>query len=200
MIGNLAILKDFNWEYLTRIYGSSHSSIIGFISHEWLRLNTIKKIDAYVLDGAPSPIKGKRTGQVNADLVLLMDGKPKIIVEVETENLAKKAENLLDYFGVMNYENIAGLLVATKIKWDDKEKSYNEKDKGKLKEVEKTVNKTAFNLGVIEIRRKRNKDISQEDVLRRETHYYHWEIDSIVYWDKNNKEVLLYPIVKSHKC
>jgi len=54
------IIKMFKWDIITRMYGNSHSSIIGLLSSEWIK----KSSDHSVLDGAPSPFVGKgRKGQ-----------------------------------------------------------------------------------------------------------------------------------------
>ncbi|MCF6466610.1 MULTISPECIES: hypothetical protein [Eubacteriales] len=60
------IIKEFNWDIITSMYGNSHSSIIGFLSSEWIK----KSSDHSVLDGTPSPFVGKgRKGQKNADIL-----------------------------------------------------------------------------------------------------------------------------------
>lgn len=75
------LLKAFRWNTLQRMYGCAHSSIIGFISTEWINLSSKNSI----LDGAPSPKTGKgRLGQKNADILLCRGDKPIIPVEVET--------------------------------------------------------------------------------------------------------------------
>lgn len=50
------IIKMFDWDIITRMYGSSHSSVIGFLSSEWIK----KSSDHSVLDGAPSPFEQGR--------------------------------------------------------------------------------------------------------------------------------------------
>ncbi|MDI3481510.1 MAG: hypothetical protein PWQ97_1165, partial [Tepidanaerobacteraceae bacterium] len=44
------IIRMFNWGIITRMYGSSHNSVIGFLSSEWIKQSS----DHSVLDGAPS--------------------------------------------------------------------------------------------------------------------------------------------------
>ncbi|MEZ0536615.1 hypothetical protein ACAG39_05100 [Caldicellulosiruptoraceae bacterium PP1] len=69
------IIKIFNWDVITRMYGSSHSSIIGFLSSEWIKNSQ----EHSILDGAPSPFVGKGIkGQKNADILLCKGDKPLI--------------------------------------------------------------------------------------------------------------------------
>ena len=99
------IIKMFNWGIITRMYGNSHSSIIGLLSSEWIKRSS----NHSVLDGAPSPFVGKgRKGQKNADILLCKGDKPFIVVEVETivskylekiDSIAAYMENTKDYDG-----------------------------------------------------------------------------------------------------
>ena len=49
-------IRMFNWDIITRMYGSSHNSVIGFLSSEWIK----KSSDHSVLDGAPNPLLSAR--------------------------------------------------------------------------------------------------------------------------------------------
>lgn len=117
-------ILNFNWKYIASILGSSHSSIIGFISYEWIKQDPSA---FFVLDAAPSPVTGgSRTGQVNSDLVLMQTiaekREPKIIVEVETnqKEWETKQKNLLKYLESDKYKSSKGLLVITKIRGNEK--------------------------------------------------------------------------------
>ncbi len=106
------IIKEFNWDIITSMYGNSHSSIIGFLSSEWIK----KSSDHSVLDGAPSPFVGKgRKGQKNADIPLCKGDKPFIVVEVETlvSKYLDKIDSIASYIGnTEDYDGISfGLLV-----------------------------------------------------------------------------------------
>ena len=91
------MIQEFRWEILQKMYECAHSSIIGFISTEWISLSLKKNS---LLDGAPSPITGKgRSGQKNADILLCKGDNPSIPVEVETQ--VAKYEDNLDSLNVM---------------------------------------------------------------------------------------------------
>ena len=105
-------IRMFNWDIITRMYGSSHNSVIGFLSSEWIKQSS----DHSVLDGAPSPFVGKgRKGQKNADILLCKGDKPFIVVEVETTvvKYLEKIDSIAAYLeNTKNYDGIAfGLLV-----------------------------------------------------------------------------------------
>jgi len=130
------LINKFDWSKLNKIYGCAHSSIIGFLSYEWLSLAE----DNSVLDGAPSPIikGGGRTGQKNADLLLCKNNFPLIPVEVETqvEKYNFKLETLFDYkiafdsieFGLLYMTNLTNGATRYKHNWDDlKKKVYGNK-------------------------------------------------------------------------
>ena len=132
------IIKMFKWDIITRMYGNSHSSIIGLLSSEWIK----KSSDHSVLDGAPSPFVGKgRKGQKNADILLCKGDKPFIVVEVETivskylekiDSIAAYMENTKDYDGfsfgllvMLNYTNGAD---KYKHNWHDAKEYAMSKD------------------------------------------------------------------------
>lgn len=77
------IIEKFDWKILSKIYGSGHSSIIGFIASEWIKINSNTNS---VLDG-PTCVEIKKSTNVRrcADIVLCKDQKPLIVVEVETD-------------------------------------------------------------------------------------------------------------------
>ena len=90
------MLKAFRWATLEAMYGCAHSSIIGFISTEWINQSEHNSI----LDGAPSSSIGKgRSGQKNADIILCKGDRPFIPVEVETlvNKYSEKVESLSTY-------------------------------------------------------------------------------------------------------
>lgn len=102
------LIKGFNWKFLKEMYGSTHNSVIGFISCEW-----ITKQKGFVFDGAPSPIVGMgRKGQINADLLLCREEQPIIVVEVEStiKDYEKKLEHLKRYLDEKNGEKLDGYL------------------------------------------------------------------------------------------
>ena len=108
------ILKKFRWNTLKNMYGSAHSSIIGFISSGWIKQDP----SHYVLDGAPSPKTGGiRKGQVNADILLFREDVPFAVVEVETtiEKYRDKINTIFKYLNnVHDFPGIKfGLLIMT---------------------------------------------------------------------------------------
>jgi hypothetical protein len=109
-------LRSFKWNILCKMYGSAHCSIIGFISSSWID----QSVHNAVLDGVPSPSKGRRRkGQTNADTLLFKQKKPYIVVEVESDyskyidkiNSIQKYFKNTEEFGDLNF----GLLVMTNL-------------------------------------------------------------------------------------
>lgn len=89
--------KKFRWGLLRRMYGCPHSSIIGFISSEWIRLSK----DNQVIDGAPSAKTGEGIkGQKVADILLCRKNRPFGVVEIESgvSNYKAKIGSILKYF------------------------------------------------------------------------------------------------------
>jgi hypothetical protein len=172
------IIKEFDWGIITRMYGSSHSSVIGFLSSEWIK----KSSDHSVLDGAPSPFVGKgRKGQKNADILLCKGDKPFIVVEVETtvvkylekiDSIAAYMDNTKDYAGVgfgllvmLNNTNGAG---KYKHNWYDAKEYAMSKD---IPIAFVSIEKSKADLGNTVL-----------DQLKKRNEYYPWEITSIDYW------------------
>ncbi|MGF7401197.1 hypothetical protein PQ744_12515 [Thermoanaerobacterium thermosaccharolyticum] len=171
-------IKMFNWGIITKMYGSSHSSVIGFLSSEWIK----KSSDHSVLDGAPSPFVGKgRKGQKNADILLCKGDKPFIVVEVETlvskylekiDSIAAYMENTKDYDGIsfgllvmLNNTNGAG---KCKQNWHDAKEYAVSKD---IPIAFVSIEKSKADLGNTVL-----------DQLKKRNEYYPWEITSIDYW------------------
>ncbi|SCN23649.1 hypothetical protein N3C_1405 [Clostridium sp. N3C] len=171
-------IRMFYWDIITRMYGNSHSSIIGLLSSEWIK----KSSNHSVLDGAPSPFVGKgRKGQKKADILLCKGDKPFIVVEVETivskylekiDSIAAYMDNTKDYAGVafgllvmLNYTNGAD---KYKHNWHDAKEYAISKD---------------IPIAFIFIE-KRKADLGDTvlDRLKRRNEYYPWETSSIDYW------------------
>ena len=172
------IIRMFNWYIITKMYGSSHSSVIGFLSSEWIK----KSSDHSVLDGAPSPFVGKgRKGQKNADILLCKGDKPFIVVEVETTvvKYLEKIDSIAAYLeNTKNYDGIAfGLLVMLnytngenkyKHNWHDAKEYAMSKD---IPIAFVSIEKSKADLGNTVL-----------DQLKRRNEYYPWETSSIDYW------------------
>ncbi len=174
------ILKKFQWEKLQRMYGCAHSSIIGFISTEWIRFS-LK--DNSILDGAPSPKIGKgRKGQTNADILLCKVDKPLIPVEVETNVLKyeKKLKSLFDYLdNNKNFEGIEfGLLVMLNLCSGDKNHQHNWES---IKQIVQENGKSNIALVSI-IKEKPELKDSVLNELRGRNNYFPWDIIQIDYW------------------
>ena len=168
----------FKWDIITRMYGNSHSSIIGLLSSEWIK----KSSDHSVLDGAPSPFVGKgRKGQKNADILLCKGDKPFIVVEVETivskylekiDSIAAYMENTKDYDGIS-----FGLLVMLNYTNGTDKYKHNWHD-AKEYAMSKDIPITFVSI------EKRRADLGDTvfDRLKRRNEYYPWETSSIDYW------------------
>lgn len=172
------IIKTFNWYIITRMYGNSHSSIIGFLSSQWISMST----DHSVLDGAPSSIVGKgRKGQKNADILLCKGDKPYIVVEVESvvSKYMEKIDSVAEYMeNKKDYDGLAfGLVVML---------NYTE-GSGKYKHNWLHAKEYAASKNIpiafvsIEKRRTSLGD-TVLDRLKRRNEYYPWRISNIDYW------------------
>lgn len=172
------IIKIFNWHVVTRMYGSSHSSNIGFLSSDWLRNSK----EHSILDGAPSPLIGKgRTGQKNSDILLCKGDKPYVVVEVETtvakyidkiDSIAAYIKNKEAYdgiqFGLMVMLNYTNGVDKYKHNWDATKEYVLAKD---IPIAFVSIEKEKADLGNTVL-----------DKLKRRNEYYPWEVSSIDYW------------------
>ncbi|MBL7994388.1 hypothetical protein JNM05_03365 [bacterium] len=180
------LIKSFRWNTLQKMYGCAHSSIIGFISTEWINMST----ENSVLDGVPSPQIGKgRKGQRNADLLLCKNNTPYIPVEVETQvsKYNEKFETLRHYIeNKENFNGIAfGFLFMTNLCSGNMKYKHNwDPIKKKVKEEEK-----AIVLVSIEKVKNSSKNKSSLDLLRDRNDYNPWDIVKIDYWLYQNKEI-----------
>jgi len=181
------------------MYGSAHSSIIGFISTEWINLSK----DNSILDGAPSSITGKvdqtkRTKRI-ADLLLCKGNKPRIVVEVESgvSKYTKKIESISDYLKNTNdFDGLQwGLMVMSNVDYSvskkDKKNKKDKKDENyvqykhnweKIKKKVKEEYKDSA-IALVSIEKSRTQlDDSTLGRLRRRNNYYPWDIVNIDYW------------------
>ena len=172
------LISDFRWSTLERVYGCAHSSIIGFISSEWINLSPSNSI----IDGAPSSIIGKnREGQRNADVLLCKGSIPYIIVEVET-NVNKyedKIISLISYLENQDHYNglEAGLLFMSNLCSGNKKYKHNWDDvKKRIYDLEHTIALISV------IKKKMEKEESALGKIRRRNDYYPWDIEKIDYW------------------
>ncbi|MBC8382718.1 MAG: hypothetical protein H8E22_02695 [Candidatus Cloacimonetes bacterium] len=174
------LLKKFRWHTLQRMYGCAHSSIIGFISTEWISLS----LENSILDGAPSPIIGNgRAGQTNADILLCKDGRPVIPVEVETDvsKYKEKTDSLFAYLSnKKDFDGIEfGLLFMTNLCNGDTKYKHNW-EKIKLRATKSEKNNIAL-VSIIKERARLGKD-SPLNVLRKRNDYFPWDIITVDYW------------------
>lgn len=174
------LLKKFRWGTLQRMYGCAHSSIIGFISTEWINLSHENSI----IDGAPAPIIGEgRKGQTNADILLCKGDSPFIVVEVET-SVSKYNDKLSSLFKYLNNKNNFdgiefGLLFMTNLC------NVNTKYKHNWGKIKQRVTKNKKNnialVSIIKERTQLEKD-SPLNVLRKRNDYFPWDIITVDYW------------------
>jgi hypothetical protein len=175
-----SLIKKFRWNLLHKMYGCAHSSIIGFISTEWLSQSIDKNS---ILDGAPAPITGNgRTGQKNADILLCQEDKPIIPVEVETKvdkysdkinSIVAYIDNKIDFdgieFGMLFMTNLCNGKLKYKHNWDF------------IKQ--EVLNKKKYSIALISIIKQNLKlGKSTLDNLKNRNDYYPWEILAIDYW------------------
>ncbi|HHW66858.1 MAG: hypothetical protein PWP07_1596 [Epulopiscium sp.] len=189
-------LSQYNWKVLSRMYGNSHSSIIGFISNGWLA----KGNNCFIFDGAPaSNIGSGREGQRNADILLCKNEKPYAVVEVET-NVSKykdKIDSIISYmdsnndfngirFGLMIMANFRTKERKYKHNWDEIKRYIAEKEKYPIALV--SIEKSIMSL-----------DDNVLDLLRKRNEYYSHTVDRIDYWiyDKKISEGNLLDIRKA---
>lgn len=98
------------------MYGSAHSSIIGFISSEWIKQSQYKY--NMVLDGVPSSKKKGKRGRKHADILLFKKKKPYVVVEVESgaSEYCKKIDSIQKYLTIKKFKGLEfGLLVMTNV-------------------------------------------------------------------------------------
>jgi len=160
--------------------GCAHSSIIGFISTQWLK----QSADHSILDGAPSPEIGKgRRGQKNSDILLCSNEKPIIVVEVETSvsSYEKKLKTIYKYlnnsdsfkgleFGLLFMSNLCSGERKYKHNWDS--------IKGNVREHKK-------NIILISVEKQKSEFMNKDSILgklRCRNDYYPWNISKIDYW------------------
>jgi hypothetical protein len=102
-------IRTFQWDLLQRVFGTSHSSIIGFVATQWLLTGESRS----VIDAPPKvDLPG---GRRHADLLLYQDDESGIAVEVEAagaHNAERKFEALAAYVRDERLAISGGLLVA----------------------------------------------------------------------------------------
>jgi hypothetical protein len=182
----LNLVKNFKWNNLNRVYGCAHSSIIGFITYEWLD----NSLENSVLDGAPSPVigNGGRTGQKNSDLLLCKNSKPFIPVEVETQvkKYDSKLDSLIDYKN--NFDSIEFCLFYLSNLTNGEKKYKHCWDSLKEKIIEKN-----YPFALLSAEKQKINFESQtkwSDLLKRND-YSQWEIVNIDCWIFDiNKDII----------
>jgi len=174
------LLKKFRWNTLQKMYGCAHSSIIGFISTEWINLSPEENS---ILDGAPSPITGKeRSNKRYADILLFKGDNPLIPVEVETSvsKYEEKLQTLLTYLrNTKDFNGIEfGLLLMTNLGQGGKKYKHNWNN---IKDCVKKEREAITLISVTKEKAQLKKD-SPLDILRKRNDYYPWNIVTIDYW------------------
>ncbi len=87
-------LRDIDWNGVSRTYGNNHSTLIGFVVSWWLN----KGQENEVLDGGlsiPTTAMGGRRG--HCDAILLKDGLPRGVVEVEGTRYLPTVSKMIDF-------------------------------------------------------------------------------------------------------
>lgn len=93
-------IKCFKWKTIKQMYGNAHSSVIGFISTEWINSNNKK--NRFILDGAYS-IESEKN-KYTADLILCEGDKPQVVVEVES-GISKYSDKIKSLSTYLNKED-----------------------------------------------------------------------------------------------
>jgi len=174
------VIRNFEWETMKNMYGCAHSSIIGFISSQWLRSSPNRSI----LDGAPSPKIGEgRRGQRNSDILLCLNDKPVVVVEVETnvKSYENKLETLYEY--IKNDNEFKGLDIG--LLFMNNLCSGERKYKHNWDEIKELVRKNHRNIVLISIEKEKSKFLKENTILnslRKRNDYYPWDISKIDYW------------------
>ncbi len=166
------ILKKFRWSTLGKMYGCAHSSIIGFISTEWINFSE----NGSILDGAPSPKTGQgRTGQKNADIILCQADKPFIVVEVETQ-VRKYKDKLNSIYAYLEnnkeFNGIRfGLMVMINLCTGDRKYKHN------WDEIKTEVRNRKYPIVLISLEKEKVfLGCSTLDNLRKRNNYFPWEV------------------------
>ncbi len=180
------LLKKFRWATLGKMYGCAHSSIIGFISTEWINLSGNNSI----LDGAPSPYTGQgRTGQRNADIILCQADKPLIVVEVETQvgKYREKLSSIYDYLENDKEFNGIGFGLMIMINLCSGDRKY----KHSWDEIKKEVRNKNYPIALVSLEKERvSLGNSILDKLRKRNDYFPWEVINIDFWIYSDDEEL----------
>lgn len=178
------ILKSFDWNIIRKMYGNSHSSIIGFILSQWI----MQSEENSVLDGVPSPVVGKgRKGQRNADILLCKKDKPFAVVEVESQvsKYIEKINSIQEYLNnAVDYEGLQfGMLIMLNYTKGKRKYKHNwDKIRNNLQKIDHPI----IFISVAKEKVKLSDTIL--DNLKKRNDYYPWEISDIEYIIVENKE------------
>ncbi len=173
-------LRSAKWDTLSKLYGSAHSTIIGFLSSSWLCYSP----SHFVLDGAPSTYIGSKEHEKrHADLLFGIDKSPFIVVEVEStaKQYEEKLKTLYTYLD--HTEDFSGLQfgMLVLLNYTGREDSYQH-HWDKLKTV---VCQRSHNIVLVSLQKRPERppfDAKTHDRLSKDTGYYHWVHQSIDFW------------------
>lgn len=161
-------IKRFKWKTIKQMYGNAHSSVIGFISTEWINSNNKEK--RFILDGAYSI--GNEKNKYTADLILCEGNKPQVVVEVESgiSKYSDKIESLKTYLNEKDTNFKFGILIMLngwRRKKDDG--GYWEHNWGIEKEILKDIQDKILLISIKKKEREKNNPIIKETKNR--NHY-----------------------------
>lgn len=172
-------LRCAKWNTLLNLYGSAHSSIIGFLSTTWLAQSNKN----FVLDEAPANQVGIGNRGKRADLLLCSDSTPIVVAEVEStvKNYNDKLKVVESYlnnqkefsgleFGLLFLLNYTTGRDAYAHHWD---------------ELKAAIEKTKHNIALVSFVKKRAELPFDKDLhprLMEERGYYQWRYTSIDFW------------------
>jgi len=176
-------LRCAKWNTLLNLYGSAHSSIIGFLSTTWLAQSN----KHFVLDTAPANQVGLRNKGKLADLLLCSDSTPIVVAEVETtvKKYNDKLEVVESYLN--NQEEFSGLEFGLLFLLNYTGYTGRRRDAytHHWEELKASIGKTNHNITLVSFEKKDTKLPFDKDLhsrLNEERGYYHWRYTSIDFW------------------
>lgn len=167
------------WNILLNLYGSAHSSIIGFLSTTWLAQSN----KHFVLDTAPANQVGLRNKGKLADLLLCSDSTPIVVAEVETtvDKYNDKLEVVESYLD--NQEEFSGLEFGLLflLNWTSRGDGYTHH----WDELKASIGNTNYNIALVSFRKEAAElpfDKNLHSRLNERRGYYQWCYASIDFW------------------
>ncbi len=173
-------LRCAKWNTLLNLYGSSHISIIGFLSTTWLAQSN----KHFVLEPAPANQVDIGNRGKSADTLLCSDSTPIVVTEVEStvDKYNYKLETVESYLD--NQTEFSGLEFGLLflLNWTNRrDTTYTHQ----WDELKKSIKETKHNIALVSFVKERAELPFNEDLhprLMEERGYYQWRYTSIDFW------------------